>query len=75
MDPAQIDATSSFGMEVGVVNLPPANARRGICAWAALGHETGGHDILHADDGLLKEIGDRVNAGIVAAKLGTDLAE
>jgi len=70
-----IDATSSFGMEVGIVNLPPANARRGVCAWAALGHETGGHDILHADEGLLKEIGDRVNAGIVAAKLGADLAD
>jgi hypothetical protein len=50
-----VDATESFGLKVGVVNLPPANTRRGIVAWAALGHETAGHDILHADDGLLNE--------------------
>jgi hypothetical protein len=70
-----IDATSSFGMEVGIVSLPPANARRGICAWATLGHETGGHDILHADEGLLKEVADTVGDALVAAKLGDDLAE
>ena len=70
-----VDATSSFGMDVGVVNLPPANARRGICAWAALGHETGGHDILHADEGLLRELSDKVAAAVAAAKLGNKLAE
>ncbi len=70
-----VDATSSFGMDVGIVNLPPANARRGICAWAALGHETGGHDILHADDGLLRELSDKVAAAVAAAKLGNHLAE
>jgi hypothetical protein len=70
-----VDATSSFGMDVGIVNLPPANARRGICAWAALGHETGGHDILHADEGLLRELADKVAAAVAAAKLGNALAE
>ena len=70
-----VDATSSFGMNVGVVNLPPANARRGVCAWAALGHETGGHDILHADEGLLRELSDKVAAAVAAAKLGNHLAE
>jgi len=69
-----VDATKSFGLGVGIVNLPPANARRGLCAYAALGHETGGHDILHADDGLLRELGQRVRAALVAAKLGADLA-
>ena len=70
-----VDATSSFGMNVGIVNLPPANARRGICAWAALGHETGGHDILHADEGLLRELSDKVANNVSAAKLGNGLAE
>jgi len=51
-----VDATSVFGLEAGVVNLPPANARRGLLAWAALGHETTGHDILYADTGLLQEL-------------------
>ena len=70
-----VDATQSFGMDVGIVNLPPANTRRGICAWAALGHETGGHDILHADEGLLRELSDKVAAALAAAKLGNHLAE
>jgi len=68
-----VDATKSFGLGVGIVNLPPANARHGLCAYAALGHETGGHDILHADEGLLRELGQRVRAAVVAAKLGPDL--
>ena len=52
-----VDAASeAFGLQTGIVNLPPVNARRGILAWAALGHETGGHDILHADTGLPEEL-------------------
>jgi hypothetical protein len=70
-----VDATASFGMDVGIVNLPPANARLGLCAWAALGHETGGHDILHADDGLLKDLADNVASALIAAKFGARLAD
>jgi hypothetical protein len=70
-----IEATSSFGMDVAVVSLPPANARRGLCAWATLGHETGGHDILSADEGLLKEVTDTVAEALVAAKLGNAMAD
>jgi hypothetical protein len=51
-----VDATSSFGCKAAVVNLPPANARQGLVAWAALGHETAGHDIIHADTGLSDEL-------------------
>ena len=68
------DATKSFGLDIAIVSLPPANARRGLCAYAALGHEVGGHDILHADEGLLRELGQRVRAALVAAKLPADLA-
>lgn len=70
-----VDATKVFGLEVAIVSLPPANVRRGLCAYAALGHETGGHDILHADEGLLQEVSHRVHDGVVAAKLGVDLAD
>jgi hypothetical protein len=58
------DATQSFGLRVAVVNLPPSNARRGLLAWPALGHEDCGHDILHADNGLMAEISDAVRAGV-----------
>jgi hypothetical protein len=69
-----MDATRTFGLTVGVVNLPPANARHGLCAWAALGHECGGHDIMHADRGLLTELGDRVGAALTKASLGTRMS-
>jgi hypothetical protein len=58
------DATESFGLQVAVVNLPPANDRRGLLAWPALGHETAGHDILHADNGLLAEVSSAVRTGL-----------
>ncbi|MDR4509443.1 MAG: hypothetical protein MRJ65_14650 [Candidatus Brocadiaceae bacterium] len=55
-----IQATSIFDVEAPVVNMPPAHARRGLFAWAALGHETAGHDILHADTGLRAELAGKV---------------
>lgn len=70
-----VDATRSFGLAIAIVSLPPANAHRGLAAYAALAHETGGHDILHADEGLLRELGQRVRAALGAAKLGADLAD
>jgi hypothetical protein len=50
------DATEIFDAQCAIVNLPPANARRGVLAWAALAHETAGHDILHADEGLDRQL-------------------
>jgi hypothetical protein len=55
-----------IGMKMSVVSMPPAYSRN-IALWAALGHETGGHAILHADDGLLREIGDIVEKKIIDA--------
>jgi hypothetical protein len=68
------DATKSFGLRVAVVNLPPANVRRGLLAWPALGHETAGHDILHADDGLLAEVSSAIRTGLAQDNDTTDLA-
>lgn len=50
------DCTIDFGVKTAIVNLPPANEQHGVLAWAALGHETAGHDIIHADIGLLQEL-------------------
>lgn len=65
-----VDATSSFGLTVGIVNLPPANATHGLVAWSALGHETAGHDIIHADDGLAPEMANAVKIALQNGDVG-----
>jgi hypothetical protein len=61
-----VDAAESLGVKAGVVSLPPYNTRQGLLAWAALGHETGGHDILGADTGLRDELASAVHAGVAS---------
>ncbi len=68
------DATAGFGLQVAVVNMPPANARQGLLSWAALAHETSGHDILHADIGLLNEVSSAVRSALSADTTTRSLA-
>lgn len=56
-----IDATRNFDVRAAVVNLPPSHARRALLGWAALGHETGGHDVLHAYAGLEDQLANAVH--------------
>lgn len=70
-----VDATGSFGVECAIVSLPPANARRGLLAWAALGHETAGHDILDADTGLKGELVHKVQTALQAADVPAFMPE
>ncbi|MCY6371396.1 hypothetical protein [Clostridium ganghwense] len=70
-----IDSTSIFGLQAAIVSLPPANARHGLLAWAALAHETVGHDILHADTGLIPELKNAVLNALKEQELGNNLAE
>jgi hypothetical protein len=63
-----------FDVGAGIVSLPPAHARRGLLAWGALGHETAGHDILHADIGLDEELAAAVFDAINGQNLGRGLA-
>jgi len=51
-----IDATLSFDVKAAIVNLPPSFAKQGLFAWSTLGHETAGHDIIHAYSGLRREL-------------------
>jgi haloacid dehalogenase-like hydrolase len=71
-----VDATEQ-GFDVGaaIVNLPPANARRSVMAWAALGHETAGHDVLHADRGLQAELAIAIQSELEKQHVGFGLPE
>jgi hypothetical protein len=70
-----VTATASFEVRAPIVSLPAANARRGLLAWSALAHETAGHDVLEADDGLHDELAKALREKLVAAKLGLALAD
>ena len=69
------DATNQIlGMGCGVVNLPPSQLNGGLVAWASLGHETGGHDVTHADKGLLDELAQKVQEAVLQQFNSQDLA-
>ncbi len=70
-----VTATASFEVQAPIVSLPAANARRGLLAWSALAHETVGHDVLAADEGLHDELAKALREKLVAAKLGLALAD
>ena len=48
-----------FGGTIAAVSLPASFAPH-PCLFASLAHETGGHDVLHADPGLLGELKEKV---------------
>lgn len=59
-----ITAAQHFAVKAAVVSLPAANAHTGLLAWASLPHETSGHDILHADDGLHADLANNVRQAL-----------
>jgi len=50
-----------FATSIGIVSLP-ATYRDHPVAWSVLSHEVCGHDVVHADDGLLQEMTAAVQA-------------
>lgn len=69
------DATVAFNVGAALVNLPPANAFSGLLAWSSIPHEVCGHDILHADLGLMEELSRMVNIRLTEANIGSGLPE
>jgi hypothetical protein len=59
-----IEVVARFGVGCTIVSLPPAYSRAGMLAWAALGHETAGHDILNADTGLIGELAHSIQVAM-----------
>jgi hypothetical protein len=52
----EVDLVRKFaGGATGLVSLPATFADHPLL-WASLCHETGGHDVIHADEGLLSEL-------------------
>jgi hypothetical protein len=58
------------GGTVGVVSLP-ATYREHPVLWASLAHETGGHDVLHADEALLPELTNTIKAMFGGGPVGS----
>jgi hypothetical protein len=67
-------AVETFGVKAAVVSLPAANATGGLLAWPALAHETAGHDILAADDGLRDELSRAVKRKVLAKEIDPAVA-
>lgn len=58
------DVGAEINMKMSTVMLPPAYSKN-IALWSSIGHETGGHDILHAYRGMLDELGSKVAAKLL----------
>jgi hypothetical protein len=67
-------AAETFGVNAAIVSLPAANGSGGLLAWPALAHETAGHDILAADDGLREELSRAVKKTVLAKEIDPAVA-
>ncbi|OMF67229.1 MULTISPECIES: hypothetical protein [Paenibacillus] len=69
------DATAVFKVQAAIVSLPPAHATNGLLAWSSIPHEVCGHDILHADLGLIQELANVVRNRLNSENIGQGLPD
>jgi len=60
------DATEKLKVKCAIISMPPAISKGVLAGWSMLAHETAGHDILHADTGLLTEMSSAVKQAILS---------
>jgi hypothetical protein len=63
----------TFDVATTIVSLPPAHMRIGLFGWAMLPHETCGHNIISADNGLENELTNVVVDAVKKANFQQDL--
>ena len=63
--PVDEEAIEGFDVRAAIVNLPTSHARSALLGWSALGHETAGHDIIHAYKGLRRELSRAVRMHLI----------
>lgn len=52
--------TNKVGVKAAIVCLPPEHRTGGLLAWSSLGHEIAGHNLLRAQQGLIRELSGKV---------------
>ena len=73
--PVDDEAIEGFDVRAAIVNLPTSHARSALLGWSALGHETAGHDIIHAYKGLRHELSRAVQDALNKEKLNNGLPD
>jgi hypothetical protein len=73
--PVDDEAIEGFDVRAAIVNLPTSHAKSALLGWSALGHETAGHDIIHAYKGLRHELSRSVQDALDIEKLKNGLPD
>jgi hypothetical protein len=73
--PVDGETIEGFDVKAAIVNLPTSHARSALLGWSAIGHETAGHDIIHAYKGLRQELSRAVQDALNKEKLKNGLPD
>jgi hypothetical protein len=69
-----VEVGKAFNMKMSLVTMPKMYSEN-IALWSANGHEVAGHDVLHADEGLLGELEGLISEKIIENKNENELVD